>query len=86
MGTQKTLLKDLPVGSKFKTPGRRRVLTKTNQTGRGAHPLAKEIFPGSALHIQHDSKGEIIFVPHCEVKNTSGRSWDMPADKEVYPI
>lgn len=78
-------LDQLPDGARFRTPGRRRVLTKVGN-GRGSHPLAKEIFPGSALHIVHDDRGEIIFVPHHEVRNSSGRKWDMKSDVEVIQV
>jgi hypothetical protein len=80
------LLKDLQVGSRFRTLNRRRILIKISKEGRGSHPLTKQIFPGSAQHIQHDEKGEIIFVPHCEVRNSSGRKWDMAADTKVEVI
>lgn len=82
-------LKELPVGAKFKTPflkKKRRVLTKIRNIGSGSHPLTKQEIPGGAQYIQHDEKGETIFIPHCEVKNSSGRRFDMQADTIVMQI
>lgn len=68
-------LEQLPEGAKFKTPGRRRILTKIKNFSWQAHP------------IRDKESGRIIGeIKHCVVKNSSGRKYDMPADKEVIPI
>ena len=68
-------LDQLQEGAKFRTPGRRRILTKIKNFSWQAHP------------IRDKESGRIIGeIKHCVVKNSSGKKYDMPADKEVIPI
>lgn len=76
-------LRELPIGRRFKANGRRRILTKRADTST---LLLKEEFPGSALYIQHDEKGDPIFIPMVEVMNSSGRKWNMPPETEVISV
>jgi hypothetical protein len=57
-----------------------------NNLGYGSHPLTKPDPLFGALYIQHDDRGEIVFVPHCGVRNSSGRRFDMKADINVIPV
>lgn len=76
-------LQELNMGARFKTIGRRRVLTKRANTST---LLTKEEFPGSAQYVQHDENNNPVFVPRVEVVNSSGRKWNMLPETEIIPV
>lgn len=77
---------ELPIGTLFRLPGRRRRLLKIRNYGENVHLLTKRNGPlgeQGACYVQHDENGNSIHIPHITVRTMSGRKFDLPKDTEV---
>lgn len=72
---------DLPVGTLFRLPGKRRRLLKIRNYGENSHVLRR--YENGVPYSVTDEAGNPIGIPHITVRTMSGRKFDLPKDTEV---